>query len=58
MPQPHEEERTFAASAAANHHRMEGGRDEASFCCSCAKVGFRQLINPESCVVSRFKVEI
>ncbi|AUR01378.1 hypothetical protein PhaeoP88_04066 (plasmid) [Phaeobacter inhibens] len=26
MPQPHEEELTFAASAAANHHRMKGGR--------------------------------
>ncbi|AUQ65249.1 hypothetical protein PhaeoP78_00344 [Phaeobacter inhibens] len=34
MPQPHEEERTFAASAAANHHRMEGGADQAAFRCA------------------------
>ncbi|AUQ65758.1 hypothetical protein PhaeoP78_00875 [Phaeobacter inhibens] len=31
MPQPHEEELTFAASAAANHHRMEGGRTNPPF---------------------------
>lgn len=33
MPQPHKEKLTFAASAAANHHRMEGVRDKVSFRC-------------------------
>ncbi|UWR61398.1 hypothetical protein [Phaeobacter inhibens] len=38
MPQPHEEERTFAASAAANHHRMEGGRTFQTFAANAARM--------------------